>query len=64
MRLDTELARVQCPYCGEAFDIVVDPSEPVQHYIEDCFVCCRPIDLQVHVDAEGAIEVIARSENE
>ncbi|HSC47655.1 MAG TPA: CPXCG motif-containing cysteine-rich protein, partial [Gammaproteobacteria bacterium] len=36
---------IQCPYCGETIEIVVDCSIENQRYIEDCQVCCRPIDL-------------------
>ena len=39
--LSTEKAH--CPYCGERIEIVIDCSVDEQHYIEDCFVCCRPI---------------------
>ena len=35
---------VTCPFCGEDFTIVVDVSvDGEQSYVEDCFVCCRPI---------------------
>jgi len=60
--LDTQ--RIQCPYCWEEIEIVVDPSELEQNYVEDCFVCCRPIHLNVHIDYEGEITVTARSEDE
>lgn len=36
---------VQCPYCGEAIELAVDPAMAGQRYIEDCSVCCRPIEL-------------------
>ena len=36
-----------CPYCGEAIEMVIDSSIPQQDYIEDCFVCCRPIHVLV-----------------
>ncbi len=40
----------QCPYCWTSIDLVVDCSVDRQHYIEDCPVCCRPIELSVQVD--------------
>ncbi|HUP57882.1 MAG TPA: CPXCG motif-containing cysteine-rich protein [Bdellovibrionota bacterium] len=50
---------VQCPYCFEDFTIVVDCSvEGVQSYIEDCYVCCRPIQFRVEC-AEGAEEPVS-----
>ncbi|EGG94372.1 hypothetical protein IMCC1989_31 [gamma proteobacterium IMCC1989] len=30
--------------------MVVDASEAPQSYIEDCFVCCRPINVTVTVE--------------
>ncbi|HEV7135041.1 MAG TPA: CPXCG motif-containing cysteine-rich protein [Steroidobacteraceae bacterium] len=44
---------VQCPYCGEPFDTVVDLSCGSTSYIEDCQVCCRPIEFRLEVDSEG-----------
>lgn len=37
----------QCPYCWEEISILLDPSIPHQTYIEDCEVCCRPIEFKV-----------------
>ncbi|HHJ16640.1 MAG TPA: CPXCG motif-containing cysteine-rich protein [Gammaproteobacteria bacterium] len=48
-----EAARIDCPYCGEAFDISVDCSMGGQQYIEDCPVCCQPIDISTEVDIDG-----------
>ena len=60
MMLDT--AHIQCPYCWESIEIVVDPSAGSQTYVEDCFVCCRPIEITVDVDYEGDINVSAKIE--
>jgi Cysteine-rich CPXCG len=36
-----------CPYCGEPIDSFVDPGGGErQEYIEDCSVCCRPIQFR------------------
>ncbi len=43
---------------------MVDDSVPEQRYVEDCEVCCRPIVMDVSVDSDGGVAVIARSENE
>ena len=37
----------QCPYCWEDISMLIDVSVPEQVYIEDCEVCCNPIQLQV-----------------
>lgn len=55
---------VTCPYCWESIEILVDPSEPVQQYVEDCSVCCHPIDLSVVVAPDGDISVEARSDDD
>lgn len=55
---------LSCPYCGEAISILIDDSLAEQSYIEDCQVCCRPISLSVHIDADGDATVVARAENE
>ena len=55
---------ISCPYCGEHIDIFIDGSLPEQEYVEDCQVCCRPIVLNVTVDAYGDAVVTARNENE
>lgn len=57
-------AVVLCPYCGESIELTVDCSIAEQEYIEDCFVCCRPITLRVNVSEDGHADVIALSENE
>lgn len=46
---------VQCPYCGETFDTAIDPSSGSTSYIEDCQVCCQPIELTLEVAADGAL---------
>jgi hypothetical protein len=60
--LDTVL--VDCPYCGENIEMVIDCSIDFQVYIEDCDVCCRPVSLLVKVGEEGDIDINARHENE
>lgn len=36
----------QCPYCWEDISMLLDPSAS-QTYIEDCEVCCNPIEVIV-----------------
>ena len=56
--------QITCPYCGEPITVLVDGSLPLQNYVEDCEVCCRPIVLDVSVDVEGDVAVSAKIENE
>jgi transcription elongation factor Elf1 len=51
----TDSRRITCPHCGERFEAVVDASEGAADYVEDCPVCCRPIEISIqpHVDDDG-----------
>ena len=55
---------ISCPYCGESIEVFLDCSIDQQHYIEDCQVCCRPIEFHVSVDFEGDVSVMVSAENE
>ena len=57
------LRKIQCPYCGETIEVQLDCSVTEQNYIEDCQVCCRPIEFFVTVDAEGEPSVSVMDEN-
>lgn len=37
----------QCPYCWEDISILLDSSVSRQTYIEDCEICCNPIEISV-----------------
>jgi hypothetical protein len=52
--------RVQCPYCWEFFSLLVDASVDYQEYVEDCEICCQPIDFVVEVDESDHVSVQAR----
>ncbi|MDC1326706.1 MAG: CPXCG motif-containing cysteine-rich protein [Flavobacteriales bacterium] len=36
----------QCPYCWEQISMLLDASVGSEKYIEDCEVCCNPIEVQ------------------
>jgi len=56
---------IDCPYCGETINLLIDCSVPDQHYVEDCQVCCSPIIVGVTLDADSQIESVSvRQENE
>lgn len=40
-----------CPNCGENISMVLDLSVGSQSYIEDCEVCCSP--LQINFETEN-----------
>jgi len=56
----TGFVTVQCPHCGEQFDTAVDLSAGSFSYVEDCQVCCQPIELTSETNDRGAfVGVIA-----
>ncbi|HEU4590598.1 MAG TPA: CPXCG motif-containing cysteine-rich protein [Steroidobacteraceae bacterium] len=59
--LAAEFVIVGCPYCGEAFETQADASAGSCIYVEDCQVCCQPIEMQLKVDEDGSfLELITR----
>ncbi len=36
-----------CPYCWENISMLLDLSIATQRYIEDCEVCCNPIEIKI-----------------
>jgi hypothetical protein len=49
---------VQCPYCGERLETRVDLTAGEREYIEDCEVCCRPIELGIELADDGALRAV------
>lgn len=43
-----------CPHCWEEISMLIDTSVPFQKYIEDCEVCCNPLEIRVNCE-EGEI---------
>lgn len=41
---------VGCPWCGEVFLITIDTSQGDHVAVEDCTVCCRPIEFSVQCE--------------
>ena len=44
-----------CPSCGENISILIDLNFNNQFYIEDCEVCCRPIEINFTA-VDGVLE--------
>ncbi|MFD1063260.1 CPXCG motif-containing cysteine-rich protein [Winogradskyella litorisediminis] len=51
----------QCPYCWEEISMLVDVSVPNQTYVEDCEVCCNPIEVRAISDGTSVIQIDANS---
>ncbi len=52
--------RFTCPHCGEQISILLDLSAGSQSYIEDCEVCCNPIEISYRVEDGRAVTFEAR----
>ncbi len=51
------LSGYQCAGCGEWNETNVDESAGSrQTYVEDCQVCCKPIEMELRVAEDGAVE--------
>ena len=53
-----EEREICCPFCAETITILVDASAGSQDYIEDCQVCCRPMQVEVTV-AGGDVDTVS-----
>jgi hypothetical protein len=49
-----------CPYCWQAISMVLDVSVADQTYVEDCEVCCRPIEIHYACEDESLVAFEAR----
>ncbi len=47
----------QCPYCYESISMVFESLYGAQTYIEDCEVCCSPIEVSYKV-TQGEVQLI------
>ena len=55
---------VNCPFCGERFEALVDASAGEAEYVEDCPVCCRPWQVEVTLDREEGWTISLRTSDE
>ncbi len=60
--MSLETHNVQCPYCGEEIEVDIELLEEAQSFIEDCSVCCHPIQIEVTPGDDGVEVVAARSD--
>ncbi len=60
--MNLETHNIQCPFCGENIEVQVEDLPEVQSYIEDCSVCCRPIQIEAMTGENGIELVVTRSE--
>ena len=56
--LETEIS---CPHCGDLYTTLIDTTQGDHSTIEDCPVCCRPIQMRVRCEPGvlNAVEALA-----
>jgi hypothetical protein len=50
-----------CPYCWQRISMVLDTSVKAQVFVEDCEVCCHPIEIHYRVEDDEVVEFEARA---
>jgi len=59
-----ETHNIACPYCNEVIEVLIDCSVAQQEYVEDCFVCCQPIIINININDQQELSITTRQENE
>jgi hypothetical protein len=49
--------QIQCPHCGESITSTADTSQGDYSTIEDCEVCCAPMNLEI-ICEPGRVEEV------
>lgn len=57
-------SEIQCPYCWEVIEVMIDDCGEDQQYVEDCQVCCRPINFHISLDEAQQIQLRAYTDDE
>ena len=57
MQLTVVEESIGCPFCGESISVLLDLSAGDQSYIEDCQVCCRPMQISFAVSEQDTVTV-------
>jgi len=53
-----EFVAVLCPWCGERLETRVDMTADEAEYVEDCQVCCRPIEFSIERADGGPLSAV------
>lgn len=54
-----EFVDIQCPYCGQTCEVVIDTSLGRQRFTTDCEVCCRPFEVRAECEAGAVVSAEA-----
>lgn len=64
MQNNIYITEIQCPYCWEMIEVTVDNCGEDQQYIEDCQVCCRPINFHIVINETQQVQVNVYTDDE
>ena len=53
-----EFVAVRCPWCGERLETRIDMTTADAGFIEDCEVCCRPIEFSIERADGGPLSAV------
>lgn len=54
--------RIQCPHCGQSFELVFDTTQGRQEFTTECEICCRPFDVLVQSEPGEIVRLEVRPE--
>jgi len=54
-------ANVQCPFCGQHFEILIDTSIASQRFTTDCEVCCRPFEVIAECEPGEILSLVSET---
>jgi hypothetical protein len=52
-------ADIQCPFCGQRFELIIDTSIASQRFTTDCEVCCRPFEVIAECEPGEVLRLVA-----
>jgi hypothetical protein len=62
--MDQEEYFFECPYCWQRISMLLDLSVSDQSFVEDCEVCCNPINVSYAVEDDAVTEFDATKAQE
>jgi hypothetical protein len=48
---------IQCPWCGQAFELIIDATAGSQTFTTDCEICCRPMEVVAECDGDEVVSL-------
>ena len=52
---------IQCPFCGQSSELMIDTSVASQRFTTDCEVCCRPFEVMAECEPGEVLSLDVQS---